>query len=347
MKYIHIDTLNMFFRSVHTVNPNAGIDVMSGMALHTIFQSLRKVWRQFEADHAVFHTEGRSWRKDFYPKYKLNRKVAQLAKSEREREDDEILMEALNDLVEFLRDKTNTTVLRCPTAEADDTIALFIQSHPDDEHIIISTDSDFIQLLKHDNVTIYNGVTNVTMKKGGLFDEKGRNLEFSIKSDSKIKVGKPDPTFEPDPKWYEFAMFLKMIRGDKSDNVFSAFPGARLKGTKNKIGITEAFEDRDTQGFNWNNFMLQRWTDEEENDHLVKDKFEENKTLIDLECQPNEVRMACLEAIEEQTTAKRVEQVGIHFMRFAGKWDLNRISDNATEYANILNAGYKASSSEG
>lgn len=342
MKYIHIDTLNMFFRSVHTINPNSGIDVMAGMALHTIFNSVRKVWRQFGADHAVFHTEGRSWRKDFYPKYKLNRKVAMLAKSETERENDEILMEALGDLTAFLKEKTNTTVLRCPTAEADDTIALFIQSHPDDEHIIVSTDSDFIQLLKHDNVKLYNGVSDVLMTKQGLQDSKGRNLEFSIKSDSKIKVGKPDPTFTPDPNWYDFAMFLKMIRGDKSDNVFSAFPGARLKGTKNKIGITEAYEDRDTQGFNWNNFMLQRWTDEDEVDHLVKDKYEENRTLIDLEKQPEEVRQACLDAINEQVSAKHVPQVGIHFLKFCGQWDLKRLSDSATEFANILNAGYKS-----
>jgi len=341
MKYIHIDSMNMFFRSVHTLNPNAGVDVMAGMALHTIFNSLRKVWKQFEAEHVVFHTEGRSWRKDFYPKYKLNRKVAQLSKTETEKENDEILFEAFNDLITFMREKTNTTVLRCPVAEADDTIAVFIQAHPDDEHIIISTDSDFIQLLKHDNVTIYNGVSDIIMTKAGLKDAKGRNLEFSIKSDSKLKVGKPDPTFAPDANWYEFAMFLKMIRGDKSDNVFSAFPGARLKGTKNKIGITEAFEDRETQGFNWNNFMLQRWEDEEEVEHLVKDKYEENYKLIDLESQPDDIRLACVESIDEQLKADRVEQVGIHFMRFAGRWDLKRISDSATEFANILNASYK------
>ena len=341
MKYIHIDTLNIFFRSVHTLNPNASIDMMSGMALHTIFQSVRKVWRQFGADHAVFHTEGRSWRKDFYPKYKLNRKVAQLAKTETERENDEILMEALNDLIEFLREKTNTTLLRCPVAEADDTIALFIQSHPEDEHVIISTDSDFIQLLKHDNVTIFNGVTGVLMTKEGLKDEKGRNLEFTIKSDSKIKVGKPNPTFVPEEDWYEFAMFLKMIRGDKSDNVFSAFPGARIKGTKNKVGIREAYDDRNNQGFNWNNFMLQKWEDEEGIEHAVKDKYEENRKLIDLELQPEEVRQECLQTISDQTSAKKVEQVGIHFMRFSGKWDLKRITDSATEFANILNAPYK------
>ena len=33
------------------------------------------------------------------------------------------------------------------------------------------------------------------------------------------------------------------------------------KGTKNKVGLIEAFEDRKNKGFNWNNMMLQRWVD--------------------------------------------------------------------------------------
>ena len=55
----------------------------------------------------------------------------------------------------------------------------------------------------------------------------------------------------------------KCIRGDTSDNVFSAYPGARKKGSKNKVGMLEAFADKESKGFNWNNFMLQRWTDQQ------------------------------------------------------------------------------------
>ena len=39
------------------------------------------------------------------------------------------------------------------------------------------------------------------------------------------------------------------MRGDPSDNIFSAYPGVRTKGTKNKIGLTEAFEDRNSKGY--------------------------------------------------------------------------------------------------
>ena len=45
--------------------------------------------------------------------------------------------------------------------------------------------------------------------------------------------------------------------------------------------MLEAFEDRNTGGFNYNNFMLQRWVDRNEEEHRVKDDYERNR-IIDL-----------------------------------------------------------------
>ena len=39
------------------------------------------------------------------------------------------------------------------------------------------------------------------------------------------------------------------MRGDTSDNVFSAYPGVRTKGTKNKVGLLEAYAERKSKGF--------------------------------------------------------------------------------------------------
>ena len=49
------------------------------------------------------------------------------------------------------------------------------------------------------------------------------------------KTGEPKPAPEP-----AFMLFEKCMRGDTSDNVFSAYPGVRKKGTKNKVGLIEA-----------------------------------------------------------------------------------------------------------
>ena len=88
-------------------------------------------------------------------------------RSPREIEDDELYFEAYDDMVKFLAEKTNCSVIRCEQAEADDMIALWIQDHPDDEHMIVSTDSDSTQLMA-DNVQQYNGTTDPTCKSRRL-----------------------------------------------------------------------------------------------------------------------------------------------------------------------------------
>jgi hypothetical protein len=131
------------------------------------------------------------------------------------------------------------------------------------------------------------------------------------------------------------------MRGDTSDNVFSAYPGVREKGTKNKIGLREAFADRLTQGYNWNNMMLQRWTDHEGKEHRVKEDYERNRVLIDLSAQPDEIKSIIAETIATATSAnKNVSQVGLRLMKFCGLYDLKKISDQAQAYAEPLNARY-------
>jgi len=131
------------------------------------------------------------------------------------------------------------------------------------------------------------------------------------------------------------------MRGDTSDNVFSAYPGVREKGTKNKVGLREAFGDRDKRGYNWNNLMLQRWTDHNGAEHRVLDDYERNCTLIDLTAQPADVKATVDGCIREQISHKDVGQVGVHFMRFCGKYELTKLSDSADQVSRWLNETYK------
>ena len=138
----------------------------------------------------------------------------------------------------------------------------------------------------------------------------------------------------------EYILFEKCVRGDASDNVFSAYPGARKKGSRNKTGIQEAYNDRINQGFAWNNFMLQKWTDHNDIEHVVRDDFERNRILIDLSLQPDEVKEACDAKIIEAVQKDPVPQVGIHFMKFCGKHDLQKMSQQPNDYALFLNKVY-------
>ena len=328
MKYVLIDTANLFFRARHVAFRASDEWEKVGYALHITLSAVNKVVTKFGADHVVFALEGRSWRKDVYAPYKRNRSDARAAQTEKEQTEDKLFWETFDHLTKYLADSTNCSVVRNQNAEADDIIARWIALHPQDHHVIISIDTYFVQLLS-ENVDQYNGITDELLTIRGIFDAKGRPV-----IDKKTKL----PKTIPNPEWL---LFEKCMRGDSSDNVFSAYPGVRVKGTKNKVGLTEAFEDRNKQGYAWNNLMLQRWTDPDGAEHRVLDDYERNRMLIDLRAQPPEIQQAVDSSIRTMISHKDIGQVGIRFMKFCGKYELVKASESAEQYARWLNETYK------
>jgi 5'-3' exonuclease len=325
-KYALIDTANTFFRARHIASRNSDAWEKVGMALHLTMASTNQIVRKFGIDHVVFCTEGRSWRKDYYLPYKKNRVVDTMSQTEAEVEENKLFWETYDTFLTYLREKTNCSVLRDPTAEADDLIARFIHLHPDDEHFIISSDTDYLQLITP-KVKQYNGVSNELITLEGYFNDKGKQILDKEKK----------PKLLEDP---QYLLFKKCMRGDGTDNVFSAFPGVREKGSQKKAGLVEAYADRTKQGFDWNNMMLQRWVDHEGVEHRVRDDYERNRVLIDLTAQPDDVKLSVDKNIREGLRTTTTPQVGIHLMRFCGKYELNKISDNADTYAKWLNSPY-------
>ena len=328
-KYALIDTANTFFRARHIASRNSDAWEKVGMALHLTMASTNQIVRKFGIDHVVFCTEGRSWRKDYYLPYKKNRVVDTMSQTEAEVEENKLFWETYDTFLTYLREKTNCSVLRDSKAEADDLIARFIHLHPDDEHFIISSDTDYLQLITP-KVKQYNGVSNELITLEGYFNDKGKQVLDKEKK----------PKLLEDP---QYLLFKKCMRGDGTDNVFSAFPGVREKGSQKKAGLVEAYADRTKQGFDWNNMMLQRWVDHEGVEHRVRDDYERNRVLIDLTAQPHDVKLSVDKNIREGLRTTTTPQVGIHLMRFCGKYELNKISDNADTYAKWLNSPYTGS----
>tara|TARA_E500000178_G_scaffold338245_1_gene378352 strand:- start:18734 stop:19720 length:987 start_codon:yes stop_codon:yes gene_type:complete len=324
--YVLVDTANTFFRARHVVRGD--LDTKVGMAMHITLNSIKKAWQDFNGTHVVFCLEGRSWRKDYYEPYKRNRQETRDAMTPAQAEEDKVFWEIFDEFKDFVTDKTNCTVMRHPQLEADDLIAGWVQAHPNDDHVIISTDGDFAQLISP-NVKQYSGIQNITITHEGYFDDKGKPV-----IDKKTKEAKP----APDP---EFMLFEKCMRGDTSDNVFSAYPGVRKKGTKNKVGLIEAYADKDNKGYNWNNMMLQRWTDHNGVEHRVLDDYSRNVTLCDLTAQPADIREIIDATIAQHAVPKDISQVGMRLMKFCAKWDMQRIADQAQYYAEPLQARYQ------
>ena len=88
--------------------------------------------------------------------------------------------------------------------EADDLIASFIKRHPDDVHVIISSDKDFFQLLSNPRVVIYRPGSNGPR----LLDAEGAEKHWAT-----LNGGKHPPI----PS--ESVRMFKSLCGDPSDNV--------------------------------------------------------------------------------------------------------------------------------
>ena len=398
--YAIIDAANLFHRARHVVRGDAY--EKAGLALSIVFKSLRKMHRDMKADHMVFCLEGRSWRYDVFPEYKAKRRLEQMKAKATDAEEEEAFFSVLNDFNEYVSEKTRCTTLQSPGVEGDDFVARWIQLHPNDKHIILSGDSDFLQLIDT-NVSIFNGVEDLLITIDGVFDGKGQPMEFFVNGkDGKLKVNgtiaemkmkhekaqkakekahnaaekariaalelldkkKPpeertrhtaityawEPySFEPEPEWWKKALFVKLIRGDSGDGVFSAFPGVRYLGSAKKVGISEAWEDRNTKGYNWNNFMLQKWSkligsDKDGNaitkEVRVLDEYKFNESLIDLTKQPDEVKNLMDTVIVQAVQKEPIGNVGIHFLRFCGTHDLVSLGKESSYHAEYLNKPY-------
>ena len=339
-EFILVDGFNLFHRMLHMTNPANGLDTMIGMSLHLMLYSMKKEWNTFGGSHTVFFTEGRSWRKDFYTPYKANRAVSYALKTEEEKKNQVALTETFDDLVNFFRTRSNVSVLQNPIAEADDMIAVWIKMHPNDNHTLISSDSDFYQLLAP-NVRIYDPVKDILITTTSVTNDKGKNMSF-VMSGGKLTKLKADPLFKVPEEWWKYALFLKIVRGDSTDNVFSAYPGVREAGTKNSVGIKEAYEDRNNKGYSWNNFMLQKFMHHDGTEHRVLDDFNRNATLIDLTKIPEEIVKSCEAIIDVQINAEPVVslELGFHFMKFCNKYELKKIGDFAKDFMPMLKATY-------
>ena len=242
----------------------------AGLAHHSALTTLNKYFKKYNPDKVIAVFDRPSWRKGYTDSeecisqkpYKGHRRQ-KMSPSEKEQYQD--FMEHIKEFEEILRTHTSVVCLAGDQLEADDLIAGMIQTYKDDNHIIISSDKDLMQLLRYPNVQLIDPTTG-----------NARNLE----------------------EWdnnADYFLFVKCIRGDTSDNVQSAYP--RVRETK----LKEAFNDQ----YKYVNLMNVTWQNQEERQFVVKNLYEENTLLMDLTKQPDHIKQKMSETIEEGMNAKK------------------------------------------
>lgn len=146
------------------INSNPKIALDENLIRHMVLNSLRSYTKQFKdkyGDIIICCDSKKYWRRDVFPLYKANRKKAR----EESGFDWSLIFDTLNKIRDELKENFPYKVINVEGAEADDVIAVLAGLlSPHEEILILSSDKDFVQLQKYDNVTQYSPILKRFMK---------------------------------------------------------------------------------------------------------------------------------------------------------------------------------------
>lgn len=295
--YMLVDISNHMHRNRHGAICAGGDDVsINEYALHLSVAGLDKLYQLLQPTKIVAAIDYGSWRKEVFPMYKALRHA--------DRKSDEgfaAFMVMADEFKQLIKEYSSIICLEAKNIEADDWIARWIQTHPDDEHIIVSSDGDFHQL-HAPNVRQYNPVA----KKWVIVD---------------------------DPK---FAIFVKCIRGETgrtSDNIPSAYPRVRIKELEKAFyGDTFLMETimqhkvPDIANLDKNEKPIMSTTG---------DLFNRNNHLMNLTEQPQEIIDIMDDIIK--TAQEDVNKFDMfHVLKWLGKNNLIKLGENIDHISKML-----------
>lgn len=242
-------------------------EIEEGLIRHMILNSLRRYNLKFRDKYGqmILACDQSSWRKEVYPQYKAKRKS--------NRDESSLDWGHFFKIINLVRDEIaenmNYPVVHTDRAEADDVIATLVESTQEfgkhEDVMIVSSDKDFFQLQKHSNVKQFS-----PMKR-----------DF---------VGPTDPAF------YKFD---HICRGDSGD------------GVPNVLSCDESFTDGIRQK-PMRAKKIEGWYKNHADDRLIDEmgiesyrNFCRNKTVIDLDCIPDDITSAIQDKYNLELTKEK------------------------------------------
>lgn len=217
---------------------------------------------------------------------------------------------------DFFKTQTSVLTLQGNYLEGDDLIAGYVQGHPHDDHIIYSTDKDFMQLIN----SIEGNVTLIESQK-----DTERTLD----------------DWDNNPHMF---LFEKCFRGEArgGDNVQNAYP--RLQRKKMMAAYTDEYA--------LTNIMNHKFVVEDLDDdgnlvsynYRTMDLFKENRLLMGLAYQPPHIR-----SLIDATIIKAIENIGkfeyMGFLKFCKAHGMDSAIREKDKFMTLLTGSYLKSSS--
>ena len=214
-------------------NPKAKLD--ENLIRHMVLNSLRSYIKQFKnkyGDVVIACDNKKYWRRDVFPFYKSNRK------KDREKSgfDWALIFDTLNKIRDELKEYFPYKVIDVDGAEADDVIAVLTARHsPHEEVLILSSDKDFMQLQKYNNVTQYSPILKKYIstdnpknyiKEHIIKGDRGDGIPNFLSPDNVFALGERQKPIRKDKiaQWIsmdpkEFCVNESMLRGYKRNQM--------------------------------------------------------------------------------------------------------------------------------
>lgn len=161
---------------------------------HIILNTLRSNIKKFkEYGDVVLCCDSKNyWRRSVFPHYKAHRKDAR----EKSSLDWNTIFKVLNQIKVDLKEHFPYRVIEVDGAEADDIIGVLTPRISSSEKVlIVSSDADFKQLQKYDNVKQYNPMLNVFVKSLNPQKELKEKIIRGDKGDGIVNILSNDDAF--------------------------------------------------------------------------------------------------------------------------------------------------------
>lgn len=298
-KYNIFDISNLLYRCYYANKSEDDITI-AGLAMHQALLTLNKYFNEYKADKIIMVFDRPSWRKDYTKSDKcISEKIYKgNRRQDMTRKEREKYESFLEHLSEFEKLMKQHTSVICFAADGLEADDLV---------------AGVCQMYPDDKITIFSTDKDFMQLLGN------KNITLIDPATNTPR------TLEEYDNDSEYFMFFKNLRGDSGDNVQSAYPRVR------KTRIRKAWADPLERV----NMMHETWTNHEGKEMTVKEVFKENELLMDLRKQPEEWR-----ELIKKTIKKEMESPGeysyFHFMRFLGKYKMERVAKQAESFAQML-----------
>lgn len=221
------------------IGSNPKIEIQENMVRHIVLNNIRSFSRQFKSkygDLVVCCDNKNYWRRDIFPFYKSHRK------KDREKSDFDwnLIFNVLNKIRDELKEFSPYKVIEVPFAEADDIIAVLTERFHDTQPILIlSSDKDFVQLQKYENVRQYSPALKrfintdnpyAFVKEHIIRGDRGDGIPNFLSADNTFVLGERQKSInskklsewlDQDPN--DFCINDQMLRGYKRNQMLVDF----------------------------------------------------------------------------------------------------------------------------